>query len=138
MTIDEAKRYLQGRIELIDEYYPQVEDYREALDITIKALERQTCDDAISREAVDKHLTDLLSGYLYEEERNRLEELTVFIWELPSVQPIRPRGKWIATENEEMNIVGFYCSSCDLPMETEERTAFCPYCGARMESEEGE
>ena len=38
MTIDEAKVFLQTRIDLIDRYYPQVEDYREALDLAIKAL----------------------------------------------------------------------------------------------------
>ena len=39
MTIDEAKAFLQSRIDLIDKHYPQVEDYREALDLAIKALE---------------------------------------------------------------------------------------------------
>lgn len=59
--------------------------------------------------------------------------------ELPSVQSTRPKGKWLAAENEEMNIVGYYCSSCDLPMETEDKTAFCPNCGVRMaESEDKE
>ena len=45
------------------------------------------------------------------------------------------KGKWIATENEEMNIAGYYCSCCDLPMETEEKTDYCPNCGAKMEDE---
>ena len=44
----------------------------------------------------------------------------------------KPKGRWIATENEEMNIVGYYCSCCDLPMETEEKTKYCPNCGAEM------
>lgn len=44
-----------------------------------------------------------------------------------------PKGRWIATENEEMNIDGYFCSCCDLPMETEERTKYCPNCGAEME-----
>ena len=52
-------------------------------------------------------------------------------------------GRWIAVENEEMETVGYYCSKCDLPMETEQRTNFCPNCGAKMvksqaESEEKE
>lgn len=41
-------------------------------------------------------------------------------------------GHWIATENEEMEIDGYYCSNCDLPMETKEKTCFCPHCGADM------
>lgn len=42
-------------------------------------------------------------------------------------------GHWIAVENEEMETVGYYCSECDLPMETEQRTNFCPNCGAKMQ-----
>lgn len=42
-------------------------------------------------------------------------------------------GHWIAVENEEMETIGYYCSECDLPMETENQTRFCPNCGARME-----
>ena len=44
-------------------------------------------------------------------------------------------GHWVAIENEEMEVVGYYCSACDLPLETEERTPFCPQCGARMRKE---
>lgn len=44
-----------------------------------------------------------------------------------------PKGRWHATEDEEINIIGYYCSQCDLPMETENRTKYCPYCGCQME-----
>lgn len=47
--------------------------------------EQKPCEDAISRQAVDGYITNLLSGYLYDEERTRLEDLTAYIWELPSV-----------------------------------------------------
>ena len=40
MTNEEAKIFLQSRIKLIDKYYPQVEDYREALGMAIEALEQ--------------------------------------------------------------------------------------------------
>jgi hypothetical protein len=40
MSNKEAKIFLKGRIKLIDKYYPQVEDYREALDMAIKAIEK--------------------------------------------------------------------------------------------------
>lgn len=58
-----------------------------AFDMAIKALEAQPCEDCISRQAVDEYITNLLSGYLYDEERTRLEDLTAYIWELPSVTP---------------------------------------------------
>lgn len=54
---------------------------------------------------------------------------------LPSVQR---KGKWIGVEDESYNIVGHYCSNCDLPMETEEPTNYCPNCGADMRGEEDE
>ena len=41
-------------------------------------------------------------------------------------------GYWLATENEDMEVIGYYCSRCDLPMETDEKTDYCPNCGARM------
>ena len=48
---------------------------------------QQPCEDCISRDAVDEYITNLLSGYLYDEERTRLEDLSAFVWELPSVTP---------------------------------------------------
>lgn len=41
-------------------------------------------------------------------------------------------GKWMPVENDNMEVVGHYCSVCDLPMETEEKSNFCPNCGADM------
>lgn len=47
------------------------------------------------------------------------------------------KGEWIATENEEMEIDGYFCSKCDLPMLTDEKTPFCPFCGADMREPKG-
>lgn len=58
------------------------------------------------------------------------------IMDLPSVNPQPKTGHWIAEENEEMETIGYYCSECDLPMETENQTRFCPNCGAKMEVSE--
>lgn len=52
MTNEEAKIFLQSRIELIDKYYPQVEDYRKALDMAINAIEKV--------EAYEKMMDELL------------------------------------------------------------------------------
>jgi hypothetical protein len=102
----------------------------EALDMAIKALEKQPCEDCISREAVDEYITNLLSGYLYDEERTRLEDLTAFIWELPSVQPTRTTGKW-ETFVEDYN----KCSKCGEMGKFYRIYKYCPNCGARMEEE---
>ena len=89
MTNEEAKEIIiKERDSLKANPIVKVEDcLYEAFDVAIKALEKQPCDDCISREAVDEYITNLLSGYLYDEERTRLEELTAYIWELPSVTP---------------------------------------------------
>ena len=45
-------------------------------------------DDLISRNAVDEYISELLSGYLYDVEREKLEQFSAWLWdELPSVTP---------------------------------------------------
>ena len=43
--------------------------------------------DAVSRQDVDAYIAKLMSGYLYDEERTRLEEFSAYLWELPPVTP---------------------------------------------------
>lgn len=131
MTTEEAINIMKVIVHMLEEKYDtdRVED---ALDMAIKALEQQPCEDCISREAVDEYITKLLSGYLYDEERTRLEDLTTFVWELPSVQPTRPTGKWIDIGDEGLV---FKCSLCGNKNTIESN--YCPNCGARMTESEG-
>jgi NADH pyrophosphatase NudC (nudix superfamily) len=64
-----------------------MQDILDLPSVTPNISEKETVEDCISREAVDEYITNLLSGYLYDEERTRLEDLTAYIWEMPSVQP---------------------------------------------------
>lgn len=98
----------------------------------------QLCDDAISRDAVDKYIARLLSGYLYDGERERLEVFSAYLWELPSVT--QKSGKWICYNYPAHECV--YCSNCkteyyedDLYLGGSEFPKYCPNCGAKMESE---
>ena len=105
------------------------------------SIRREPCEDCISREAVDEYITNLLSGYLYDEERTRLEDLTAYIWELPSVTPTRPTGHWIADVDRCGDIVttvnGYRCSECCAF--NADKDDYCPNCGADMrESEDKE
>ena len=107
----------------------------------IRLLEQQPCEDCISREAVDEYITNLLSGYLYDEERTRLEDLTAYIWELSSVTPQQKIGHWILLD--ECSNSGYYCSKCHKKVikegwsNTVKKVKYCPNCGAKMtESEE--
>ena len=137
MTTEEAIKALRD-IKLgifIDTYFDEAEKSvskeNEALEIAIEALEQQPCEDAISREAVDEYITNLLSGYLYDEERTRLEDLTTYIWELPSVQPTRPAGRWERLV-EDYN----KCSKCGEMGKLYRIYKYCPNCGARMTESE--
>ena len=51
MTREEAIALLESRRDLIKSDYPKIDDYREALEIAIKALEQKPCEDTISRQA---------------------------------------------------------------------------------------
>ena len=128
MTAEKAIEILSG-FGIINRYC--AED-AEVLDMAIKALEQQSCEDCISREAVDEYITNLLSGYLYDEERTRLEDLTAYIWELPSVQPTRPKGRWIDIQYFEADDTYYRpkCPFCNA--EPKEYSKFCPNCGADM------
>ena len=42
MKISEAKEILESRIAIIKSGYPEIADYREALEMAVKALEKQT------------------------------------------------------------------------------------------------
>lgn len=59
-------------------------------------------------------------------------EDVVFVKDIKDAEPVLPKGHWIAIEDEEGNIVGHYCSKCDLPLETDDKTMYCPHCGCRM------
>ena len=140
MTNREAIFTLKGLKKYYNNDYFDVID-NEAIDLAIKALDQQPCEDCISREAVDKYITYLLSGYLYDEERTRLEDLTTYIWELPLAQPTRPTGHWIAGVDRWGDIVtnvnGYRCSECNTF--NADKDNFCLNCGARMtEGEEEE
>ena len=67
-------------------YADGVEAYKAMMELE-KEEKEEDAEDCISRQAVDEYITNLLSGYLYDEERTRLEDLTAYIWELPSVTP---------------------------------------------------
>jgi len=138
MTKKQAKR----EIDFLDLYLQNhTDDYGEeshtAMMMAIDALSRSEMvesadDDLISRKAVLE-----LSKW---DSREGLGSIihAFDVERLPSVKPQQKVGRWIAAENEEMEIDGYYCSYCDLPMETEEKTAYCPNCGAKMQEEGAE
>lgn len=101
-------------------------------------IDRQAALDGIEELKKSPWATDKRGNgfeYLIKEALEVVADLCVK--QLPSVTPKQKMGRWLAVENEDMETVGYYCSECDLPLETEERTPFCPNCGAKMAESEG-
>ena len=105
-----------------DAVYNVLSSEKEALDMAIKALEQQPCDDAISRETVLEII-----------EKEEFKGDAIYgIERLPSVTPTRPTARW-ETFVEDYN----KCSKCGEMGKLYRIYKYCPACGARMtESEE--
>lgn len=142
MTKEEKELTITYLTEMQEEYiegegyerHPLPEYY--ALDMAIKALEQEPCEDAISREAMLNY-QQYLQGRMSNEENHKLWE---FIKDLPSVMPKPKIGKWIAQEDElgEYASGCFECSNCHEVFWVESGTPqdneynYCPNCGADM------
>lgn len=113
--------------------------FEQVLSEVIKSLDKEPCEDAVSRQAVKETL------------RNRIgESISDCINALPSVTPTRKKGKWIGTcrigfgefADCEVELIGGFvadnchCSECGEELEKGERGIYCPYCGADMRGEE--
>jgi len=64
------------------------EEYEEFLDVAIKALEQQPCEDCISREDALKAIEEQKKGF-YGVERYAIDECHSAVMKLPSVRPCR-------------------------------------------------
>lgn len=162
MTIDEAKRKLdfmkKSYQKLIDEKVdsgklvgdcvsgewkaetPLDEAYKsmiDALEIAIKALEQEPCDDAISRQAViDAIEDDNRNGhYSCFATNNDAQCFKDVIRKLPSVTPQPKMGRWIYT-GDYITDGMLKCSKCGFEHDVSERFSYCPNCGANMQEEE--
>ena len=115
-------------------------EQKEALDMAIKTLEQQPCEDTISRQAAIDAVKKNTFRLTFAEEQNCEGHVawsaeTVYsdvmegaLLDLPSAQPERIRGRWI----EKPHVHGVaYCSLCDYELHTND-TNFCPNCGAKM------
>lgn len=89
-----------------------------------------------SSDCVDRHAVDMLAyRYLKEPTDNHVAFYEDFL-DLPSVVPIRPKGRWIEVELPARD--AHECSKCGglaLLDENgnEQLTYFCPNCGVKME-----
>ena len=168
MTREEAIRIIDRRktcMECIASDIATCEKCDEAFDMAISALNQEPCEDAVSRQAVQDYIAKYLSQYLYEDVRQAVEDIDVYIGDLPSVQPkpetvtefadrcrecgakygkllkqVTKTGKWLKYSYARK------CSECgSITCWTDDEGRaipdnYCPNCGAKMveqrESEE--
>ncbi len=103
----------------------------EALEMAIKALEQEPCEDAVSRQAVH----DGMIKYGFHASDMTITEFVEDV--LPPVTPIRKKGKWIKTGQSFIDPNKFLCYSCSEcgSDSGKVKTKFCPNCGAEMKNE---
>ena len=139
MTREDAISIMNVIVHMLEEKYDtdRVED---AVDMAIKALKQEPCEDAIGRQTV----LDIVNNPL----NVRLDEI---IRKLPSVTPKQKMGRWIYEKRERLKnetdegavyITDYWCkcSKCGGDFGyVKMKDAFCKYCGAKMtESEDRE
>lgn len=135
MTREEAVEELYR---IIENQYRSAEKDKEALGMAIEALEKEPCEDAVSRKAMLKY-QEYLHGKMPNEENYKLWE---FIKDLPSVTPKQKTGKWI--KHDTGHSIYYDCSLCGCTaphIEVADKilwklSNYCPDCGAKMEVEE--
>jgi len=131
MTREEASKELNIHLVhwkrlLFDKICPQDEGERtiNALNMAIKALEQDPCEDAISKQAV----LELIADY-----NLSMGQVVRGIHALPPVTPQPKMGKWIYRKEED----SYRCSLCGFPCHKDNLgaipTKYCAGCGAVME-----
>jgi len=145
MTNKEAIEKLKGILTEATEYENSVcyvtEEDREPLEMAIKALEQESCEDAISRQAVLEYIEGSWAELGHSSEN---ELVCQDIKEMPSVTPQPKMGHWIY-DDEYSNYfdVTYKCSCCKreiiVPYEVRDEVykeyPYC-HCGAKMEVKE--
>lgn len=117
----------------VEEWFYEDNKIRKSLDMAIKALEQEPCEDCVNRQAVD--------GLVWEYLRKATDETIAFyehFLDLPSVTPQPSRkGHWeVVSDGYSDNAYICECSECKdtvwVYKDADRKWNFCPNCGADM------
>lgn len=139
MTREEAVEILKGAIKkpnTTDGYLGQ------ALDMAIKALEQEPCEDCISRQAVLDAMSHNWKHICFVSRRKQPTkgekavylDMREMVRQMPSVTPQQKTGKWIDCSDEGYVECPF-CGHATTCEDNIDELHYCFYCGARMEAE---
>ena len=131
MTEERAKEVLQEQIDKYGQEYDA--EGIEALEIAIKALEQQPCEDCVSRKETIEWLkkVTVTDGITF---KTGFKQILYDIEQMPSVKPQRPKGNWIEQTDKNKKLYGwFYCSECGAVLGRVDGANYCSECGAEME-----
>jgi len=152
MTREEAIEELKTRYLTMSQCLDKEELHKanKAIDMAIKALSRQPCEDAINRQAAIDEVKfgityatrfDIHTGgqkILFQAINDELEKAIERIKQLPSVSVAEKVGHWIKTPKAVMG-EGYmwYCDKCEHQVYQDSSRPYpsekyCPICGARM------
>lgn len=145
MTREEAIKLLVNAI-YSDEFQGN-EDLTTAYSMAIKSLEQETCDDAVSRQAVLNTLNNMDSTLDENRTVESYKELLAACYnDLPSVTPTHKRCHNANTDYAECD--QFVCSNCGIELQDWHRVErdkdgdityheyefnYCPHCGAKID-----
>lgn len=136
-----CKHHLIARCEPC-EYYTSDEDFNEAESMAIKYLQKEPCEDAISRNLVLSTVKSGLIRNIDGEKWKRVMDNVKEVQNLPPVQPEPKTGKWnkIIDKSSIWREAWHYeCSNCGNYISGYGKYKYCPECGTKMEEgEQGE
>jgi len=111
-------------------------EQKEALDMAIKALEQESCEDAISRQAVLSKIKEVCFSEEWLQFRvdngssGQRDFLINYIEQLPPVTPQLKTGRWINVDETHSK-----CDRCEAVFEITSPNGevnYCPNCGTKM------
>ena len=128
MNREEAINMLYGmradNLNLDDAY---TKDEYDALEMAIKALEQEPCDDCVKRQEV---LDAITANCIWENEYNLTSSrIKKVVENLPSVASQPKTGRWIRTTDKAEHLV-WECDKCSWQQRF--NTNYCPNCGCAM------